>query len=187
LLINEHSVSSSCLLFSSMLYRGGDQPANERSDMAFKIFISYRRSDSVATSRAIYDYLAARFGAENVFLDIQSIPLGETYPIVLNDAINHCEILLLVIGPQWATAQDEAGHRRLLNSDDIARGEVETAIARGIPIIPAIIDGANMPDAAGLPPSIQQISHLHGNPVRVGPTFAGDMQRVVDAILKRRK
>jgi len=41
-----------------------------------RVFISYRRSDSSSASRSIYASLCGTFGAENVFLDVDSIPPG---------------------------------------------------------------------------------------------------------------
>lgn len=41
-----------------------------------KIFISYRRTDSFATTDRIEEKLRARFGADSVFRDIIDTPLG---------------------------------------------------------------------------------------------------------------
>lgn len=40
---------------------------------AFRIFISYRREDSIAYAGRLYDHLSAHFGAEQVFMDIGQI------------------------------------------------------------------------------------------------------------------
>ncbi|MEM9267240.1 MAG: hypothetical protein AAGA46_17120 [Cyanobacteria bacterium P01_F01_bin.13] len=40
------------------------------------IFISYRRSDSIAETGRIYDRLATEFGRDRVFKDVDSIPFG---------------------------------------------------------------------------------------------------------------
>jgi hypothetical protein len=42
-----------------------------------RIFISYRRSDSEHVAGRMYDWLSREFGQENVFKDVDSIPIGE--------------------------------------------------------------------------------------------------------------
>ena len=41
-----------------------------------KIFLSYRRQDSVGVAGRIYDRLRAHFGDDAIFMDIDSIPFG---------------------------------------------------------------------------------------------------------------
>ena len=48
------------------------------------IFISYRRSDSIANTGRIYDYLERRFGRDRVFKDVDSIPLGVNFRTFLD-------------------------------------------------------------------------------------------------------
>src|SRR5881392_358790 len=44
---------------------------------AMKFFISYRRDDSIVHARLIHNELAARFGADDVFMDIDDIEAGD--------------------------------------------------------------------------------------------------------------
>ncbi len=41
-----------------------------------EVFISYRREDSGGYSGRLMDALSARFGAANIFRDIESVGLG---------------------------------------------------------------------------------------------------------------
>ena len=41
-----------------------------------RVFISYRRSDSVTITGRIYDHLVHAFGDDSVFKDVDDIPLG---------------------------------------------------------------------------------------------------------------
>jgi TIR domain len=41
------------------------------------IFISYRREDSAPYAGRLYDRLCGRFGADQVFMDVDDIPPGE--------------------------------------------------------------------------------------------------------------
>jgi hypothetical protein len=44
--------------------------------MAGKIFINYRREDSIAIAGRLHDRLAETFGRDNVFMDVDNIPVG---------------------------------------------------------------------------------------------------------------
>jgi hypothetical protein len=44
-----------------------------------EIVISYRRKDSDAITGRIRDHLARHFGEDAVFMDIDSIPIGEDF------------------------------------------------------------------------------------------------------------
>jgi hypothetical protein len=55
-------------------------------------------------------------------------------------------VLLALIGHQWLAAA--AG------PEDFVRVEIESALTRGVQVIPVLVDGARMPAAAELPPSL---------------------------------
>ncbi len=65
-------------------------------------------------------------------------------------------MLLAVIGPHWLAAEGDAG-RRLDDPQDWVRLEIEAALKRGVRVIPVQIDGARMPAAAELPPSLRDL------------------------------
>jgi hypothetical protein len=44
-----------------------------------KVFISYRRDDSIVHARLIHNELAARFGTDDVFMDIDDIEAGDDF------------------------------------------------------------------------------------------------------------
>jgi hypothetical protein len=44
-----------------------------------RVFLSYRREDASGHAGRLYDLLAARYGAERVFMDIDAIPLGSEF------------------------------------------------------------------------------------------------------------
>jgi hypothetical protein len=47
----------------------------------------------------------------------------------------------------WIDATDpKTGRRRLDNPSDFVRIEIGEALARGIPVVPVLLDGAPMPD-----------------------------------------
>ena len=142
------------------------------------IFISYRRQDSADVTGRIYDRLVQRFGREQVFKDVDSIPLGVDFRAHLGNVVGRCNFLLVVIGPQWLLASGENG-RRLEDKSDFVRVEVESALVRDIPVIPVLVGGASLPADTELPPSLASITFRNGIRVRPDPDFHRDMDRLI--------
>src|SRR5947209_6983867 len=104
-----------------------------------KIFISYRREDSTLFTGRIHDRLAPHFGRDCVFMDMDAIPFGVDFRKHLTDAVAGCDVLLAIIGDKWLTVSQN-GQRRLDDPRDFVRIEIETALMRGIPVIPVLLD-----------------------------------------------
>jgi hypothetical protein len=64
------------------------------------VFISYRRQETSAIAGRLYDRLAARFGDDQVFMDVDTIALGLDFAEVITQAVSICQVLLAVIGPR---------------------------------------------------------------------------------------
>ena len=71
-----------------------------------KVFVSYRRKDSAATSGRLRDHMAARLGDKRVFLDVDKIGLGEDFVTAIETEISRCQVMLVMIGRDWG---DPAG------------------------------------------------------------------------------
>ena len=56
----------------------------DRRAMADKIFINYRREDSIGTAGRLHDRLAETFGQQNLFMDVDGIPAGVDFVADLN-------------------------------------------------------------------------------------------------------
>jgi SIR2-like domain/TIR domain len=121
------------------------------------IFISYRREDTAPYAGRLYDRLVSRFGEGRVFIDIDSIPLGDNFDEVITSKVGSCDVLLALIGDEWLTSADEDG-RRLDNPDDFVRLEIAAAVERNIRVIPILVEGARMPRAKELPPSLMKLA-----------------------------
>ncbi|MGE5218868.1 MAG: toll/interleukin-1 receptor domain-containing protein [Chloroflexota bacterium] len=109
------------------------------------IFISYRREDSAAYAGRLYDRLSARFGADQVFMDVDDIPPGADFAAHIGAKVGSCDALIAVIGRNWTDARDEAGKLRLSDPHDFVALEVAHALQRNILVIPALVGGAAMP------------------------------------------
>lgn len=147
-----------------------------------KLFISYRRADSQHITDRIHDQMMALFGEQNVFQDVDDIPLGADFPEVLRAEIEKCDVILVIIGHEWGRLLDERRHQ----PDDFVRVEIEIALAlraeHGKLVIPVTVDGATMPDSETLPESIVALSRLNAARIRPNPDFKRDCQVLADGI-----
>ena len=123
-----------------------------------KVFVSYRRDDSAGFAGRLTDALERRFGADSVFRDVDDIAAGADFGVVIEQALQQVQAVLVVIGPRWLDARDERG-RRLDDPGDYVRREVELALASGKPVIPVLVGGATMPTAEALPPTLRGLAN----------------------------
>jgi hypothetical protein len=159
-----------------------------------KLFISYRRQDSSDLTGRLHDRLKTRFGQDAIFVDIDSILPGIDFRRAIADGVKQCNALLAVIGEQWLDAEFEdgpkEGQRRLDDPDDYVRIEVETALGRGIPVIPVLVGRATMPRAGDLPEGLKDLAYRNAVEVRSGADFHGHIERLIaslDRLLARRQ
>ncbi len=122
-----------------------------------RIFISYRREDSGGYGLPLYERLRQHFGSEQVFKDIDTIPIGEDFVEYLERAVGACDVLIAVIGKHWLTASDEQGQRRLDDPKDYVRLEIQMALKRKIRVIPCLVGGATMPAQELLPKPLEAL------------------------------
>jgi hypothetical protein len=122
------------------------------------IFISYRRQDAPGYAGRLYDSLAGHFGEGVIFMDIGAIQPGQDFTERINEALNSCDVLLAVIGPQWSTITDADGSRRLEDPDDFVGLEVHSALKRtDVVVIPVLVGGGRVPAREELPPSLVEL------------------------------
>lgn len=129
--------------------------------MQHGIFISYRRADTSGHAGRISDDLRRRFGRSVAFRDIDSIEIGRDFVQALEQAIHSARVCIVLIGDTWLTEHSEKGVRRLEDSDDHVRNEIEMALAdKSVSVIPVLVEGARMPDESELPESIRSLARL---------------------------
>src|SRR5262249_27422045 len=146
------------------------------------IFISYRRDDSGDSTGRLFDRLKNHFGINRLVRDVDSIPTGIDFREYLADEVNKCQVLIAVIGRQWQDIKDAKGKRRLDDTNDMVRIEIETALQRNIPVIPVIVGGATFPEAAKLPESMRGLVNRNGVFVRPDPDFHQDVDRLIASL-----
>jgi formylglycine-generating enzyme required for sulfatase activity len=142
-----------------------------------KIAISYRRTDSDVTGR-IFDRLVQRYGKDSVFRDIDNIPFGIDFRKVVSDALRGTDVLIAVVGPNWRGTR-KRGSARINDDNDLVRIEVETALHRDIPVIPALVGGAMMPKPTDLPNSLRDFSFRNAANIDSGRNFDTDIERLM--------
>jgi len=124
-----------------------------------KIFLSYRRSDSEAETRNIYERLRSA-GHTDVFMDRSEIKPGQAWPERIASQLEAADIVIAVIGPSWLTCQEEDGRRRIDNPDDAVHRELRMALhsAKTKTIIPVLVRHAHMPNATSLPHDLMALA-----------------------------
>ncbi|HEX8150612.1 MAG TPA: SUMF1/EgtB/PvdO family nonheme iron enzyme [Pyrinomonadaceae bacterium] len=146
------------------------------------IFICYRRDDSGGYARALYERLSAHFGDGQIFMDLDRIEPGEDFVQVIEEAVGSCGIMLALIGRNWLTSSDEGG-RKLDNPHDFVRLEATAALARGIGVIPVLVQGARMPRPQDLPEDIRPLSRR--NALELSDRWwRQDVERLVETLEK---
>jgi len=116
------------------------------------VFVSYRRQDTKLMVAGLVRDLGRRKSLRDVdlFLDLTDIPVGVEWPHVLDVELRTCDVLVAVIGPNWVTP-------RLRDPGDIVRREITTALERGVPVVPLLVD-ARMPAGGDLGPELRRLT-----------------------------
>jgi hypothetical protein len=141
-----------------------------------QIFVSYRRDDAAGYARAVNDELGRRFGAGRVFIDVDDIDAGQPFSEVIQRSVDGSAVLLALIGKRW---QGEAGAApRIFDAGDFVRQEVAAGLAKGLRVIPVLLDGVAMPDPAHLPPELRPLTGRNALALD-NSRFAADMAHLV--------
>ncbi len=142
--------------------------------MTAKIFISYRRSDSDAVAHRMFDWLVEQFGPDAVFIDIDRIPAGAEWRAEIAVQVRAANVVLVVIAETWL----ETLHARADDPKDVLRLEIETALAAGKPIIPVLIERADMPGYGQLPAWAARLPDFNAARVSKTNDFKVHMERL---------
>jgi hypothetical protein len=125
-----------------------------------RIFICYRRDETAYPAERLFEDLTERFNSDRVFKDTDAIQGGDNWVVRMDQAVGSCHVLLAVIGKEWLSIRDQSRKRRRLeNSADPVRLEIEAALRRNIRVIPILVDKATMPRANDLPSSMADFAY----------------------------
>lgn len=149
------------------------------------IFISYRRVDSQHASFAIADRLRWAFGTDNVFLDHGSIRTGKAWPSVLRDGLRAARVMVVVVGPNWLSAVDEWGRRRIDDRGDWVRQEVQTGLERSrageLVVLPTFLDKAPALTRAALDSKLADFADLQRLEIGAA-SWERDLEQLIEEV-----
>jgi hypothetical protein len=152
------------------------------------IFISYRRGAASPYARGIYERLEKQFGADRVFMDIDTMEPGVDFVEYIQRAVSSCRVLIVLIGPDWVTTVDDTGKRRLDDPEDFVRVEVMAAFQRDdVRVIPVLVGDATPPKKADLPPELAPLTRRQALEITDGrwdydlSVLTKTIRRVLDA------
>jgi len=146
-----------------------------------KVFVCYRRDDSADVAGRVYDKLVETFGRPHVFKDVDSLRLGRDFRESIDKSVSSCDAFIAIIGRNWLDEVSD-GIRRIDDPTDPVRIEIESALARNIPVIPVLVRGSVMPKDTSLPSEIRALAFRHGVPVRRDPDFHTDVDRLIKGL-----
>ena len=149
------------------------------------ILISSRHADTRTICDRIHDRLVKTFGEDNVAQDVFDIAIEMDFRSAIREAVARCDVLLVLIGPQWVTITSSNGKRRLTNPADFVRMEVERGLQRAnCAVIPVLVGGASMPGPDDLPDTLRELAYRDVVEVRDDPEFCADMNHLVKELRK---
>lgn len=117
------------------------------------IFINYRRADAYAA--ALLDRgVSKHTGQNSIFRASRSIPPGADYEQAILNAVESCDVMLVIIGPSWSA---EFARRENQSANDWTRQEIAEGLKRAKFIVPILLTGSSIPSEAELPSDISSI------------------------------
>src|SRR5687767_12527576 len=117
----------------------------------FRVFISYRRLDSLNIAERVLDHLITEFGDSVIFKDTDSISSGDQFSELSKEILIHCTVVLVILGPKWLSESEESNLNKAFDIGDFVRQEIEIALENKLPIIPVMVNGAAMPKKDQVP------------------------------------
>jgi hypothetical protein len=149
------------------------------------VFISYRRGDASGYAGRLREGLDRRLGEGHVFRDADAIEPGQDFVQAIETRVGECDALLALIGQDWLHATNATGQRRLDLADDFVALEIAGALKRSeVLVVPVLVEGACMPAADELPPSIRSLAHRQAVTIR-DETWDQDVGRLASVLARR--
>ncbi len=151
-----------------------------------KVFISYRRVDSLGDAGRIKDRLESRFGRGKVFFDISDIKGGAEFEKVIDASIQRASVLLVVVGPSWHQSfnramDTDAASTGPVNLRDYVKDEIKKGFDSSTPIVQILLKGVDRIEESRLPEELRRLAQLHALKLH-HETFDADIERIIDAV-----
>ena len=112
-------------------------------------------------------------------MDLSGIDPGENFHAAIRREIDSAEVMLVIIGKEWAFVENPDGLPRLDEPRDVVRREIMIGLGSSMRVVPVLVSGAEMPQAVHLPAALAKLTNL--NAFRVNEaTFEEDMDRLAE-------
>lgn len=145
------------------------------------IFITYRRDDASGEAGRLAENLKQRFPKARIFLDVDSIEIGQDFSEEIKKYVGISDVQLVLIGRDWLGDQGAGSTPRLHEQNDFVRLEVAAALERKIRVVPLLVGGAAMPRPEKLPADLQDITRRQAFELRHA-RWSDDVGRLMDAL-----
>lgn len=154
----------------------GSRRTRERKSTQPLVFLCYRRPDNSEIAARIHERLVRAFGETNLLRDVDRIADRTISRFVLaNDVVARSDVVVVVIGKTWM--------KGIGNPKDPVRLQLEAALKRpNILTIPLLVDGAQMPPEAALPPSLHALASKPAFTLSADASFDGQIKRLINHI-----
>jgi hypothetical protein len=129
----------------------------------------------------IRDNLAAHYGNDSVFIDVDNIPFGKDFRDHIREAFGNHDLMIAVVGRKWL-GTSKGGRTRIQDEKDPVRVEIEMALQRNMPMVPVLVNGGRMPKPEELPESMKAFSFRNAAEVESGRDFRQHMDRLIRSI-----
>jgi predicted ATPase len=121
-----------------------------------------------------------------VFMDVESIEAGADFTEAIARAIDDSDAVMVVIGPGWLDAIGPDGRRRLDDSGDFVRIEIEASLRSDTRVVPVLVGGARMPSEDELPAPIAALARRNAVEL-LDRRWREDVDALVDVLEGRGK
>ncbi|MEO1290698.1 MAG: TIR domain-containing protein, partial [Chloroflexota bacterium] len=130
-------------------------------------------------------WLTIKYGEENVFLDVDQIPLGQNFKETLQESLDQSDVVLIIVGDRWVDELKKREEDRISDANYVYV-EIMRALDKAIPlIIPIMLNKTSDLKRDDLPQEMQKITSLQYGRVRDNPDFHTDMDKIRQRIDER--
>jgi hypothetical protein len=167
-----------------VVLRADDEPVGVGGSSRMKVFINYRREDTEAYARLLYDRLSKALGRDAVYLDVANPTPGVRYLEHIKSTAATSWVFLALIGPHWLSSMTRRSQARFEQpATDLVKLEIELALSRGsgLKVVPILLGGAVMPNGESLPRSLRPLPSLQAIELRHAH-FDEDFEVLVGAV-----
>lgn len=149
--------------------------------MSGKVFINYRRVESLKDARHLAALLDRGSLKGRVFIDLKGLDGAGDWLTELERQVAASDVVVSLICRDWTEVKGDDGKRRIDNEGDFVRYELAEAFRRKIPVVPVLIDGARMPAGNQLPPQLLLLTRPQAEVLRT-ETFDADVDKIAARI-----